>query len=102
MKLATFSPDPLDKQYQLVLSAFGQLQPGPQCSPDPQRFDTPKAWPPASLGQWVHIAGTATDSSLEVRWPIPEQTPNYKEHPAAYITHILGYSGVKSMRQTLL
>ncbi|KAG0266792.1 Insulinase (Peptidase M16) [Mortierella polycephala] len=97
MKLVILGREPLDQLADWAIEKFSavrniEIQPPANTNPP---------WTAKELLKTTYVKPVKDFRSLEIKFPFPDQYPNYTIHPARYITHAIGHEGSGSILSLL-
>ncbi|KAF9179055.1 Insulinase (Peptidase M16) [Haplosporangium sp. Z 767] len=97
MKLVILGREPLDQLADWAIEKFSAVR---NIGIQPPANTNPP-WTAKELLRTTYVKPVKDFRSLEIKFPFPDQYPNYTIHPARYITHAIGHEGSGSILSLL-
>ncbi|GJJ71266.1 insulysin [Entomortierella parvispora] len=97
MKLVILGREPLDQLAAWAIEKFSDVK---NLAIKPPANTNPP-WTTGDLLKTTYVKPVKDIRSLEIKFPFPDQYPNYTIHPARYITHAIGHEGGGSILSLL-
>ncbi|ORZ07985.1 Metalloenzyme, LuxS/M16 peptidase-like protein [Lobosporangium transversale] len=97
MKLVILGREPLDQLSDWAIEKFSDIK---NLNINPPANSNPP-WTAKELLKTSYVKPVKDFRTLEIKFPFPDQYPQYRIHPARYITHTIGHEGSGSILSLL-